>query len=116
MEWKKSIIIAIYNKSDKRGCNNYRGRPVSSATYKMLSNILILRLTPYAEEIIGYQQCGFRRKRSMTDHIFCIRRVLEKDWEYNEAVQHLFVDFNKASDSVRRQVLRKILIEFGISM
>jgi len=42
--------------------------------------------------------------------------MLEKDWEYNEAVQYLFVDFNKASDSVRRQVLRNILTGFGISM
>jgi hypothetical protein len=39
VEWKESIIVAIYNKSDKRDCSNYRGIPVSSATYKMLSNI-----------------------------------------------------------------------------
>jgi hypothetical protein len=30
-----------------------------SATYKILSNILLSRLTPYAEEIIGDHQCGF---------------------------------------------------------
>jgi len=116
VEWKESIIVAIYNKSDKRDCSNYRGIPVSSATYKMLSNILISRLTPYAQENIGYQQCGFRRKRSTTDHIFCIRHTLEKDWEYSEAVHHLFVDFKKASDSVRTQVLRNILNEFGVLM
>jgi hypothetical protein len=28
-------------------------------TYKILSNILLSRLIPYAEEIIGDQQCGF---------------------------------------------------------
>ena len=28
-------------------------------TYKILSNILLSRLTPYAEEIIGDHQCGF---------------------------------------------------------
>ena len=39
---------------------------------------------PYAKEIIGDYQCGFRRNRSTTDHIFCIRQVLEKKWEYNE--------------------------------
>jgi len=29
-------------------------------------------------------------------------------------VHQLFIDFNKAYDSVRREVLQKILIEFGI--
>jgi len=40
--------------------------------------------------------------------------VLEKEWKYNEEVHQLFIDFKKAYDSVRRGVLYKILIEFGI--
>ena len=58
--------------------------------------------------------CVFRRNRSTIDHIFCIRQILEKKWEYNEEVQQLFTDFKKAYDSVRREVLYNILIEFGI--
>jgi len=50
----------------------------------------------------------------MIDHIFCICQILEKKWEYNEEVHHLFIDFKKAYDSVRRDVLYKILIEFDI--
>jgi hypothetical protein len=72
------------------------------------------RLTPYAEEIIGDHQCGFRRNRSSTDHIFSIRQIFEKKWEYNEAVHQLFIYFKKAYDSIRREVLYNILIEFGI--
>ena len=37
-----------------------------------------------------------------------------KKWEYNEEVHQLFIDFNKAYDSVRREVLYKNFIEFGI--
>jgi len=79
----------IYKKSDKTDCINYRGISVLPATYKILSNILLSRLTPYAEEIIGYNQCGFRRNLSATDHIFCIHKILEKKWEYNERVHQL---------------------------
>jgi hypothetical protein len=43
--------------------------------------------------------------------MFCIRQILEKKWEYNEAVHQLFIDFKTA---VRREVLYNILIEFGI--
>jgi len=39
-----------------------------------------------------------------------------KKWEYNEEVHQLFINFKKAYDSVRREVLHKILIEFGIPM
>jgi len=40
--------------------------------------------------------------------------MLEKKWEYNEAVHQLFLDFKKAYDSVRSEVLYNILIEFGV--
>ena len=41
--------------------------------------------------------------------------LLQK-WEYNEAVLQLFIDFKKAYDSARREVLYNIIIEFGIPM
>ena len=42
-----------------------------------------------------------------------LRQILEKKWEYNEAVHQLFIDFKKANDSFRREVLYNI-IEFGV--
>jgi hypothetical protein len=47
---------------------------------------------------------------STTDHVFCIRHILEKKWEYNEAVDQLFIDLKKAYDLVRREALYNILI------
>jgi hypothetical protein len=80
----------------------------------MLSNILLSRLIPYADEIIGEHQCGFRRNRSTTDQIFYIRQILEKKWEYNGTVHQLLIDFKKDYDSVRREELYNILIVFGM--
>jgi len=113
-EWKQSIIVPIHKKGDKTDCNNYRCISPLPTTYKILSNILLSRLIPYAKEIIGDHHCGFRRNRSTIDHIFCIHHTLEKKWEYNEEVHQIFVDFKKAYVSVRREVLYKILIEFGV--
>jgi hypothetical protein len=39
---------------------------------------------------------------------------MEKKWDYNGTVHQLFIDFTKAYDLVRREVLYSILIEFGI--
>ena len=46
--------------------------------------------------------------------ICAIGYLLWLTWEYNEPVHQLFIDFNKAYDSVRREVLYKTLIEFDI--
>jgi hypothetical protein len=52
-QWKESIIVPIYKKGDKTDCNNYRGISLLSTAYKILSNILLARLSPYVNEIIG---------------------------------------------------------------
>jgi len=81
-------------------------------TYKILSSILLSRLTPHAEELIAYHQFGLQQCKSTTDHIFCVRQILEK-WRLNEAVPQLFIDFKKAYNSVTREVLYNNLIETG---
>ena len=113
-EWKESIIVPIDKKGDKTACNIYRGISFLPTNYKILSNILLSRLIAYAKEIIGDHQCSFRRNRSTIDRILCIAQILEKKWEYSEPVHQLFIDFKKAYDSVRREVLYKILLQFGI--
>jgi hypothetical protein len=70
----------------------------------ILSNILLSRLRPYVDEMIGNQQCGVDVTAQLLIRCVCICQILEKKWEYNEAVHQLFIDFKKAIDSVRREV------------
>jgi len=58
-EWKESIIVPIYKYGDKTDCSNYRGISFLPTTYRILSNSLLQRLTPYAEELTGDHQCRF---------------------------------------------------------
>jgi len=48
-EWMESIVVPIYEKGDKTDCSNYRGVFLLATTYKTVVNILLLRLTTYAE-------------------------------------------------------------------
>jgi hypothetical protein len=57
---------------------------------------------------IGGHQCGFRNNSSNTYHIFDIRQILEKKWEYSEA----FISYLQTSR--KRDISYIILIEFGI--
>jgi hypothetical protein len=63
----------------KTDCSNYRGLSLLSTSYKILSNILLTRLIPYADEIIGDHQCGFWQNKSTADQIFYIWQILEKN-------------------------------------
>jgi hypothetical protein len=47
---------------------------------------------------------GFKHNRSATNQIFYIHQILEKNWKCNR----------KAYDSVSTEVMKNILIEFGI--
>ena len=71
----------IYKKGDKTDYSNYRGISLFSTVYKILSNILLSRLTPYVEEITGDHQCGFQHNWLTTEHIFWIRQVRKKKLE-----------------------------------
>jgi hypothetical protein len=73
-----SIVVPVYKNGDKTHLGNYKGASFLSTTYQILSNILLSRLTPYAEEIIGDHQGELRRHRPTIDHIFCIRQIREK--------------------------------------
>jgi hypothetical protein len=53
---------------------------------------------------------------STTDQILCIRQTLERKCEYIKTVHQLLIDFKKAYDSVRKEVLYNIVTEFGVSM
>jgi hypothetical protein len=112
-QWKESVVVSIHKKGDKTESSNYWGISLLPTSYKILSNILLSRLIPYADEIIGEHQCGFQHTKSTTDEIN-IRQILEKKWEYNGTVHQLFIDFKKANHSVKREVLYNTLIEFGI--
>jgi hypothetical protein len=47
------------------------------------------------------------------DQIVYIWQILEKKWEYNGMVHQLFIDFKKAYDSIKREVLYNILPNSG---
>jgi hypothetical protein len=80
--------------------------------YNIVSNVHPSMSGPDVGEIIGHHQCGFRRSRSTTDQIFCIPQILKN--MYSGTVRQLFIDFEKAHNSVIREVLYNIPNEFGI--
>jgi sorting nexin-29 len=73
-------------------------------------------MEPYVEEILGDYQCGFRKGRSTTDKILCLRMVLERACEYKVDIHQLYIDYKQAYDTINTTELVEIMKEFGITM
>ena len=73
-ERKESIIVPIYKKGNKTDYVDYRGVSLLPTTYKILSNILLSRLTSYTDEF-----CGYRGNRPTPGYIYCITEILEEN-------------------------------------
>jgi hypothetical protein len=76
-EWSIALIHPRHKKTTKQ-TSNYRGISLLNVTYKVMAKIIAKRLTSYTEELLGDYQCGFRKNRSTTDHIFALRNIMEK--------------------------------------
>jgi len=46
--WTESTIVPTYKKGDKTECSNYKCISLLSTMHKIVSNILLSMLTPYA--------------------------------------------------------------------
>jgi len=111
------IPAKLIKAGGKKISSNYTGISLLSTMYKILSNILLSRLTTYTAEIIRNHQYGFRRKRSTKDHTFCIRQILQKKMGIQgSSASTTYIHSKKVSDSVRSKVLCNTLNEFGIPM
>jgi hypothetical protein len=78
--------VPIHERGDRDGCENYRGIAMGNAAYKILLNIILGKIKPYIEKVMGGYQNGFRDGRSVIHNIFALRIINEKLWEYNQSV------------------------------
>jgi sorting nexin-29 len=114
-EWNTAIICLIFKKGDILETKNYRGISLLDTCNKIQLSILLERLAPFVEEIVGRYLCGFKRGRLTTDQIFILKQVMEKHYEFNKNLYMVFIDYKQAYDSIHREELRRAMISFGIS-
>ena len=115
-EWSAATLTAVFKKGDAQSLDNYRGIAVGSAFGKLFSMVLDARLSRVAEQR-GWRaegQAGFRRGRRTADHVFVLRHLIDRTRRRGGRLFCCFVDFAKAYDSVRRDLLMKKLAALGL--
>jgi hypothetical protein len=75
-EWRNAVVTPIFKQGDRRESQNYRGVSNLNTCCKTYSKILNMKLQNYSEAFITETQNGFRKGRSCTDPIFCLRLII----------------------------------------
>lgn len=77
-------------------------------------SLLLERINPYVNEVVGDYQSGFRKGKSTLDHIFTLRQIITRFYEFDKELHHIFLDYKQAYDSIDRNKLWKALEVLGI--
>ena len=114
--WTHSLIVPIHKKGPLSDPNNYRGISLTSIFSKTFLHIMNARLQTWTDEnnLIGEEQAGCRRGYSTVDNVFILHSVIQRYLSRNKKLYVLFVDFQKAFDTVNREALWKVLEGSGV--
>ena len=104
-EWSDATLVPIPKEGNLSNCNNWRGIALLDVVGKLVARVLQERLQKVAEQELPESQCGFRKGRSCSDMIFTVRQLVEKTIEHGDKLFLVFVDLEKAYDSVPRAAL-----------
>ena len=72
-------------------CNNYGQNFFLNLTYKILKYLVAEYVEPYKEETLDEYQRAFRRRRSTTNQIFGMKTSVQKSYEYNVDIHHVYI-------------------------
>ncbi|CAH1266510.1 Hypp3401 [Branchiostoma lanceolatum] len=114
LDWRKGILVKLPKKGDLTQCKNWRGIMLLSVASKLLCRIILNRTAKAMECKLRDNQAGFRPNRSCSDQIATLRIIVEQSAEFNSQLYAVFVDYEKAFDSLDRSTLWNILDHYGI--
>ena len=106
VEWETGLLKILPKKGDKSDPGNYRGIMLLEVAYKIVANVMHMRLQKVLEsrEHVDHEpQCGFRFGRGTCDASFTIKQLIKKRREHGLETWVLFIDLVKAFDRVPQE-------------
>uniref|UniRef100_A0A914VH66 Reverse transcriptase domain-containing protein n=1 Tax=Plectus sambesii TaxID=2011161 RepID=A0A914VH66_9BILA len=95
-----SSTILLFKKGDPLQLKNYRPISLLSVIYKLLTKVINNQADHILDKSQPPEQASFRRNFSTINHLHSLNELIEKTHEYQLPLYMLFIDFEKAFDSV----------------
>ena len=97
--------MKILKKGNLKICNNWREIYVLLAISNIISKAILDRIKYHLYSSIDREQISYRPGSSCVDHINTLRLIIDQSAKYRSDLYLVFVDFEKAFDSVDREDL-----------
>ena len=113
--WREETVpealgVAVFKMIYKRkgSPNNpakYRCIGLLNAAYKVLSAVMLVRLTRETDGFLQDWQAGFRQQRGCRDNVMILRTLVDKMLQEDNPLVLTFIDYSAAFDSVSHKFL-----------
>lgn len=108
-----AVLNLIFKKTDRTKLKNYRPLSVSTTDYKILAFILARRLQTVISRLISSDQTGYIKGRYIGTNIRQVLDLIDYAEQYQVGGILLFLDFEKAFDSLEWPFMIACLQKFG---
>ena len=115
--WKVAKVSCIYKKGTKNNCSNYRPISLLSIPSKVFERYLCSTICDHIEShnLLSCHQWGFRKNHSTEDLLIHQSETWHKALDEGKCIAVLFIDYQKAFDSVSHSTVLLKLAALGIS-
>ena len=113
---KHATVIPIYKKGPKDDIGNYRPISMLSVTSKIFESLMKNSFVRYleAKSILNSEQYGFRQGLSTFDALNSYAQEIYNNLDKQSSLLSIYVDFTKAFDTVKHDILLYKLNYYGI--
>ena len=108
-------FVMLYKKGSANDPANYRCIALLNHAFKILSHIMLARLTEQCDGFLQDWQAGFRRARGCRDNTVILRTLCQDVLRQGKMLTVNFVDYAAAFDSVSHKFLDETLCRAGAS-
>ena len=116
-DWKQAEVCAIFKKGSRKSCTNYRPVSLTSIACKVMESIVRDELMSYMlnNNLLSPRQYGFVAGRSTVLQLLYTLDKWTEALDRGEPIEAVYMDFQKAFDTVPHRRLISKLQSYGIS-
>ena len=113
---KTAKVIPLFKKGDETLCSNYRPISLLSCFHKLFEKVMKSKLLEYLDEnnVLYKYQFGFRKTHSTNLALLEVTEQLYANLDVDNYGLGIYLDFQKAFDTVNHEILLDKLHHYGI--